>query len=942
MPSVMPSVSSNSLAACRSRRWWWRLGGSRLLVCASTLAVACGALGGAPLSNAAAPGGEAGARAGKGKTPAPDWIWWEAEAPSSTNYPNKNPFTPPDAQAADRLSGGGWIGIYEPGKILFLEYDVTVPETRAYRLYARKFWKHGPFRWRFDDQPWQEVTADAVLLDAVEIAKGMSASWVSAGGVKLKAGKHRLRVELLEPMATSAIDCFVLTAGAFVPRGRLKPGEKYGVAPPGWFAFEPDSDPFSAAARLDLRWLNEAHAGDGGYIQAKGDAFVHEKTGQPERFWAVNVKKEVLGSDAVELARYARMMAKFGVNMVRLHAPLWSEKDFARVDPAKLDGVHRLLAALKQEGIYLELSSYYPVWLTAHGLSCFDGYEGDQRPFSASFFNPCVQEAQRSWWRTLLTTKNPYTGVPMGQDPALTFIEVLNEDSIFFWTFKPYQSVPAPQMQILERRFGAWLRAHKEPSLAKTFARWGEGGVKGDDEAGGRAGLLPPGELMRRHDARAQDTVEFLTDLQRSYFDGAYRFLKQDLGWKGSVTGSNWVTADARVLGPLDKWSNAGCDFIDRHGYFDAPHDGPKADYAISVGDQYDDALALRFESSKPGTISLGLPIMDLAYNGKPSTLSEVGWPAPNRYRTDMSMLVAAYAALQGTDGMFFFATEGGAGWAQNLSNFTITDPASLGQFPGAALLYRRGLVKTADVVVHVEADLPSLYAFKGLPIVEGLGLEEAPPPTSRNPLRRLLGSTPESAPTLDPLAYLVGRVEVNVSPKAGAASTGRDLSASIDRKGKTVRSVTGELRWDWGRGLATIDAPAAAGATGLLGKAGELGLSSIRIASGNEYGAVLVVAMDGKPLAASGKMLLQVMSEDANNGWVAPGRGVRRIDDVGGPPVVVRNIAGRVTFARPDAASLKVTPLDPNGYPTASPAPLGAKGELQLRPTTIYYIIEK
>jgi len=900
MPPVSPRSSAVNASSLKRRRHR----GARTALSAATVLAALGCV----------PSPGAAARPGTPGSGGKDWVWWEAEAPAATNFSSRNPFEPPDPHSAAALSGGAWISEYEPGRILFLEYDVTVPEAREYRFYARKFWKHGPFRWRVDDQTWHVVGADAVLLDAVEISKGVSASWVSGGGVKLGAGKHRVKIELLEPNATVAFDCFVLAAGPFLARGRLKPGEKYGNAgvPPGWFAFEPDSDPFSAAARLDLRWLNEARAGDGGFIQAKGDSFVHEKTGKPERFWAVNVSGDVLGSDAVDLGRYARMLAKFGVNMVRLHTPLWRDKDFGRIDPAKLAGVHRLVAALKREGIYLELSSYYPEWVSAGGVACFEGYQGDQRPFAASFFNPCVQEAQRGWWRTLLTSRNPETGVPLGQDPALAFIEVLNEDSIFFWTFKPYQSVPAPQMQILERRFGAWLRARRDPSLARTFARWGGGAVQGDDEAGGRAGVLLPWEMLRRRDARASDTVEFLAELQRAYFDEAHRFLKQELGWKGSVTGSNWITADARVLGPLDKWSNAGCDFIDHHGYFDPVHEGPRASFTITAGDRYDDALALRFESNKPGAISFDLPIMDLAYNGKPSTLSEVNWPSPNRYRTDMPLLAAAYAALQGTDGLFFFATDGG-GWAQRLAKFTIANPATLGQFPAAALLYRRGLVKTADVVAHVEADLPGLYAFKGLP-----------------------------GPMLDPLAPLAGRVEVNVATKAGGSSAAKDLSGFVDRKARIVRSVTGELRWDWGRGLMTVDAPAAAGATGMLGQAGELALSTVHINSGNLYGAVLVVAMDGLPIATSAKILVQVMTEDANSGWSAPGTGPREILDVGGPPLVVREIAGRVTFTRPDAASLRATPLDPNGYPAAAPTPLGPKGELQLRPTTLYYLIEK
>jgi len=49
-----------------------------------------------------------------------DWVWWEAEAPKATNFPDRNPFAPGDEKAASALSGGKWIGASDPGKTLFL------------------------------------------------------------------------------------------------------------------------------------------------------------------------------------------------------------------------------------------------------------------------------------------------------------------------------------------------------------------------------------------------------------------------------------------------------------------------------------------------------------------------------------------------------------------------------------------------------------------------------------------------------------------------------------------------------------------------------------------------------------------------------------------------------------------------------------------------------
>jgi hypothetical protein len=873
----------------------------------------------------------------------PPWIWWEAEAPKSTNFPTVNPFAPTDEKAAKGLSNGAWIGAVHPDKALFLEYEVRVPKAGAYRFYARKFWRHGPFRWRFDDQPWRDCGRDVALLDDVSISKFVGANWVAAGTVDLKAGVHTVRIELDKTTDAAAFDCFLLTGGPFTPRGKLKPGEKVDTAPPGWFAFEPDSDPFNPTA-LDLRSLNEAFAGEQGFIQVKGDSFVHEKTGQRVRFWAVNIGDELLGHNPADLDHFARRLAKLGVNMVRLQTPLWREDDVTRVDPAKLDGMHRLVAALKKQGIYLTLSSFWPYWLAPKGLPGLEGLGGDKRAFALPFFNTRLQELQRSWWRDALTVPNPYTGVPLVRDPTLAFIEILNEDGMFFWTFAPYTGVPAPQMVSLEKLFGRWLET-RYGGVERAFSSWsggkilemlGRGKVTGDDASAGRAGFMPLYEMLDRRDARARDTAEFLAGLQRGYYDQMYGYLKNDLGFKGSVTGSNWITADARVLGPLDKWSNAGCDFMDRHGYYSGPHEGERAGYAISSGDRYNDASALLFETGDKGQTSFNVPVMDLAYNGKPSTISEINWTPPNRARADLPVIAAAYGALQGSDAFFFFQARE-IDWAQALGKFSIADPVAMGQFPATALIFREGLVKTAGVALGIESRLSDLYQLKGIPISAPQNLD-----TFRKhdiPAGQAI-ELPQVG-SIDPLAFLTGRVEVNVT-ETGGLSKAVDLSSFIDRERKIVRSITGELSWDYGRGLVTIDAPAAQGATGFLAKAGRLSLADLTIESSIDYGSILLVAMDGRPLASSRRMLLQVMSEDTNSGWSAPGTGVRSIVDVGGPPLVVKNLDGHVSLKRADASTLKVRALDFNGYATGTKLPAKGARDIALSPKTFYYLVEK
>jgi hypothetical protein len=105
--------------------------------------------------------------------------------------------------------------------------------------------------------------------------------------------------------------------------------------------------------------------------------------------------------------------------------------------------------------------------------------------------------------------------------------------------------------------------------------------------------------------------------------------------------------------------------------------------------------------------------------------------------------------------------------------------------------------------------------------------------------------------------------------------------------------------------------------------------------------GHIVMVSLDGKPLATSGKILLQAMTEEEPSGFRTvpepPGR--KRIVDLGTDPWMVKRLSGQVEIKRTDAAAMKVTLLDLNGYPVKS---AGSASRIDLDPATVYYLIEK
>ena len=155
-------------------------------------------------------------------------------------------------------------------------------------------------------------------------------------------------------LVLAAVFAVLLSAGALA----AEPNE---YPPDQTWAFQPAEDTFSPQALLDLRYLNEKFAGEHGFVKRSpdGNDFVRGD-GQPIRFWGgtTYVQRDAFrnGRDGwADLRHHARFLAKRGVNMVRLHGdvtPKDQNSKITDVDQGAVDEIWRLVAAMKQEGIY--------------------------------------------------------------------------------------------------------------------------------------------------------------------------------------------------------------------------------------------------------------------------------------------------------------------------------------------------------------------------------------------------------------------------------------------------------------------------------------------------------------------------------------------------------------------------------------------------------------
>ena len=851
-----------------------------------------------PLANAAGP-----------------YVWWEGETPKETNFPSKTWFSTGSIQGKETLlSGGNWLTNdgKRSGAEAFAIYEISVPGEGDYDFWVRKFWQHGPFRWRFDEQEWKTVGASVSLADSVEIVTNISANWVFAGKVKLSKGIHRFELRLLAKEGeslTACFDCFLLMQDPFVPHGKLKPGERSGLSDPGFFAWEPAYDSFDKEVFLDLRSLNEKTAGESGFIQRNGNQFALGN-GKPVRFWGVNASSSIAGQNHDAIVHLAKLLAKRGVNIVRYHSPLFDSSDIMKVNPQTLDNLFFLISALKAEGIYITVSFYFPLWLDIKPEYGIPGYDTikNKIPFSLLYFDSRMQEIYKSWAKAILTTVNPYTGQALGQEPAVGAIEVINEDSYFFWTFSK-DNIPAVQMQKLEKQFGDWLIT-KYGTLDKALAAWSNTRETGDDTAAGRIKLydawsMTSGGIKQSSAAKVKrvgDQVHFLTDSQRGFYESTKTYFQKDLNIKNLVISSNWTVSDSFTLGALEKYTYMAGDAIDRHGYTGGEHtskDGSSA-YAVRTGHTFKNLGGVK----SPGT----LPLQFIKIEDYPHLISEIGWTNPDLYRADYSFLTSAYGSLQDIDAFFAFAL-GGTDWDASMNKFALSCPVILGNFPAYALLYRRGDIKPADPVIRQILNVNDLFAMKGSgdlseQSLDDLRLKDVPP-----------GSTVTGeVKNIDPLAFYVGRVNRTFTgnPKD---SFEMNLSKYINKDKKTVSSLTGELLWDYGNGIAAMNTPKSQGAAGFLSKQPKIDLADISIECKNEYATVVAVSLDDQPIKDSNKILVQVMTVERPFGFKASNGKDGEILNMGTYPFGLEKINASLTLRLTEGPTPKIIPLDENGY---------------------------
>lgn len=685
-----------------------------------------------------------------------------------------------------------------------------------------------------------------------------------------------------------------------------------------WYPFTPENTSEPGAIGMD-DWL-EKPAGKQGRIRRLDDALVYG--GKPIKLWGLNLCYGACSPDHELADRRAAFYAKYGINSVRLHkfadgtgwAGIQSEESAAEYDPVGLERMDYQVAQFKEAGIYVKLSAHFGTIKLGPDdvrdvpfLEEFGRFEGRKNrvsaPHSAFFYSPELQNLHIRQIVNLLRHRNPHTGLTYAEDPAVFAIEIINEQSIFFYTsMAPLKESPTIRRQVGER-FSDWLRA-RYGSHEGLLKAWGENSPDGFEKDGfpagehlGKRNILPlgnpwywdpaqlEGSLAHRRQ-RLLDTLRFLYELQCEAYD-RYVAAVREAGYDGEILGSNWQAGRA-LSHYANLHSDARVGLIDRHNYFGGNRGG--------TGKLAADSMLARAGS---GSLSSGLQQV----GDRPFMLSEWIHVFPNEWGVEGPAILAAYGlGLQGWDVSYLFQNGDNAAFSRQLGGqaWDVMAPQVLGIFPAVARQVLRGDVTESAAVAVRRVHVPSLFEGRlGFEDQVAQGYDDKELDGSQVPARSL--------------AVARCTVDFTDDPQRTPAF---DLKP-FQQDGFLV-SATGQLRWKEGGGSTdgfyTMNTPGTKAVVGFA-EGQVCALDEVTITPRSRFAAIYVTAADKDGAVATSKSLLVVAMARARNTGMKFNRAGDELLDKGRGPVLLEPVQATLQIQRPGVCTVYL--LDHDGRRT-------------------------
>ena len=172
-----------------------------------------------------------------------------------------------------------------------------------------------------------------------------------------------------------------------------------------------------------------------------------------------------------------------------------------------------------------------------------------------------------------------------------------------------------------------------------------------------------------------RDFYQFLVDTERAYWTSMRDYLVRELKVKAPISGTQMGYSPAFVQAELD--------YIDHHAYW--CHPSVNANWSIS-----NRAMVRAFGGCING-------LSNIRVAGKPFTVSEYNHPYPNFYGAEGQLMLRAYGAHQGWNGVFEYTYNHRQQAEPDFNTYFFSIVARtdvLAHFPACAAMYLRGDVR--------------------------------------------------------------------------------------------------------------------------------------------------------------------------------------------------------------------------------------------------------
>ena len=692
--------------------------------------------------------------------------------------------------------------------------------------------------------------------------------------------------------------------------------------PASWPAF---TVPWVAQPKpvVDLSHLLKAPAGGDGFVTVKDGHFARGD-GQRLRIWGINITMAAAMPAKENAAIVADNLARLGINCARLHfTDIFSpsglidgkRNDTQHFDADQLDRMDYLIAELKKRGIYTNLNLH-----VGRRYKPGDGVRDSELlglTKAVTYSDPRIIELQRDYAKALLTHVNPYTGKAYRDEPAIAIVEFVNENSIVeAWmngrlqgnqTTKPsgtWNDIPPSYASALTEQYNQWL-AKNLP--AGKLQQWRQALNLPEGAAIPR---LVPKEFPKADPDRFRAEAEFYMHLESTFFAGMAKFLREEIGVKVPLIG-NSDHGHGNSCYALSK-SLVQLDAMDGHVYWQHPS------YTV---DSATNKRGFRIQNTAMVNDPLMSSVVQLSRSaviGKPYTVSEANHPFPAEHASEGVPILAAYAAMQDWDGIFWYTLahrDIAKMDARIAGHFDFAmDPVKMTQVAAGAMMFLRGDIAPAKQTIA--------RSYSQQQIIDSMKMS----------WRDRSYFTP-GFPLALPLMHRM-RIESFDKP------TQSDWPAAYN---DVIRSDTNQLTWlnRKNAGAVIVDSPKSQAIIGHID--GAVRASNLAATPKASFCAITLTALDDQPIASSRKLLLTAGARVANSGMKWDDKR-NTLEDWGKPPTVIEPVGGSVTLSG-ITGNLTAQPLDGAGRPLGQPIPLKPSTSgaiLPLKSPTTWYLITR